>query len=187
MSLNYLWMRYLRNLPQLMLPWTVRRYKHLSYLKHFCMKPSLRKQRLRNHRQPLLLHRLNRPGSFTASVSEKNSLDWLYAAKIKENFVSTHTPAVFSHQKQAQYEDALFRLILWWYTRLLTFTAIREKTKRAFEHEIESRARNIGAYSAKSRATYYFYRLTPRLCFCTKQTCAAFKNHVKCLLHAGHA
>ena len=138
-------------------------------------------------RQPLLLHRLNRPGSITASISEKNSLDWLYAAKIKENFVSTHTPAVFSHQKQAQYEDALFRLILWWYTRLLTFTAIREKTKRAFEHEIESRARNIGAYSAKSRATYYFYRLTPRLCFCTKQTCAAFKNHVKCLLHAGHA
>ena len=133
--------------------------------------------------QPLLLHRRNRPGSITATVSEQNVRDWLYAMKIKESFIMKHTPAVFDMQMSEHFEESLLRGIILQYTKLLSLSDISLKTKHIFENEIRNRGKNIRCYSLKTQAGYYLYRINPHLCYYTSQVYRAVLKSLRRLTH----
>lgn len=115
--------------------------------------------------KPLLIHRVKRSGSITATICEQNTRDWLYAMKVKESFILKHTPAVFDMQKAEHFEELFFRDIILHYTRLLSLSDVSMKTKRAFTKEIRMRGQNSCRYSLKARGIYYLYEVNPHLCF----------------------
>ena len=130
-------------------------------------------------KQPLLLHRIQRPGSITATFSEKNARDWLYATKKKAAFILKHTPSVFEPQQVTRYNESFFRGLLWHYARVLSFSTVTKETKRIFEQEITNRAKDIQKYSMKTKIVYWLYRIDPRLLYLSKRSYSAVRKTLK--------
>lgn len=134
--------------------------------------------------EPLLSHWRNRPGSITATLSEKNILDSIHALKVKEEFVLTHTPSVYDFAKANCVRNQVFCSIIGQYASLL-FSAekVSDEAQSVFQNEIQNRAKRLNQYNLKTKAFYYLFTISPRLFYLTKRGLSFAKKRMDCLKH----
>lgn len=115
--------------------------------------------------EPLLFYRI-RPKSISTTVNEKNTVDWLYAIRVKEDFVEKRSPAIFTAKQKTMLLDRDFHGVLMYYAavRMNRSGKFSKDLRSTLEQEIKVRSKNISAFSAKSRITYKLYCISPFLC-----------------------
>ena len=116
--------------------------------------------------QPLLYYRI-RPHSITTTINEKNTLDWLYAIKVKEKFVAGRTPDLFTDKQRMKLLDADFCGVMMYYSTVrlhLRSGKFSKALRHTLEGEIQNRAKNISSFSVKSRITFRLYCISPFVC-----------------------
>ena len=115
-----------------------------------------------NH--PLVCYR-QRPHSITTIHNERTILDWLYASKSKEHFITKRIPSVFSvKHKEAFLDKSLCGLILLYAAALSDHNDLSCKTKSIIEREIYKRANQLSHLSIKANVLYTLYKINITLC-----------------------